>query len=85
MTIADWKDIADIATPVIIALVSMVIIPQLRKINRRHFVFETKIDCIIYANKQMNGSNRAFADEWGKMFDAEYQRRIADKKFVENL
>lgn len=85
MTLGEGKDVAEIATPVLIFLFAVIIIPLLRKINRRHFIFETKIDCIIYANKQMNGDKREFAKEWGSKYDEEYARKLREKKFVEGI
>lgn len=85
LTLEDAKNIAEIATPFVVLFATGVIVPQLRKINRRHFIFETKIDCIIYANGNMKEENNKWSKEWSELFDNEYGKKLREKRFVENM
>lgn len=85
MSLEELKDLAEIATPIVVAIATIVIVPQLRKINRRHFIFETKIDCMIFANGNMKKENSKWSEDWKDLFSDEYSKKLREKKFIEDI
>lgn len=83
MNLSEVRDIATIVTPFIILIIGVCVIPLLVKIRRSNWLQSTKIDCIIHANKNLNGQFKDWAKDWGKKYDEEFSSKVGEKKFIE--
>lgn len=71
--------------PILITAFGTAIYRLLKVRGRITYLYYAKIDCIIHANKNLNGVFGDYGKQWGALYEAELQKKINEKQFVEDI